>query len=330
LVLAAIALIVTLIRRPRVGVGAAVAALLIPALGLGYMLHVRSQSSALPPIHDVATNAEDPPVFSPALMREREASGANPVNSLTAPLGSIEAYKGPRFADRHARSVGDLGREAFPDLRPVTVNAPPTACSRCFGRRRRIAAGPSSPTTRRAACSSDGADLLVRLQGRCRRSRPSGRRAGQLQVDARSTSRVGLGDMGANAARPARLSRRRHRRPWRRLIRRPGYRAGEAVKEAVAAGRLEIGLAAAARAMRGIPRRRVLPAARAVVVAHLRAALAIAGPIAAGLVFIARKGRFRRLRTGQDVVHVRRIARPLTTLPRSSSECSLLSRLPGL
>jgi fatty-acyl-CoA synthase len=202
LVLAAIALIVTLVRRPRVGVGAAVAALLIPALGLGYMLHVRSQSSALPPIHDVATNVEDPPVFSPALMREREASGANPVNSLTAPLGSIEAYKGPRFADRHARSVGDLGREAFPDLQPVTVNAAPERLFAVLGEEAQdrgwtiVTEDPGAgvfEATAQTFWFGFNDDVAIRV-------RPAAT-PGQLQVDARSTSRVGLGDMGANAAR---------------------------------------------------------------------------------------------------------------------------------
>jgi hypothetical protein len=135
-------------------------------------------------------------------MRERQASGANPLNPLTAPLSSIEAYKGARFADRHARTVGDLGREAFPELRPVTVNAAP---ERLFAVLREEAQG------RGWAIVSDdpGAgvfeataetfwfgfkdDVAVRV-------RP-GAAPGQLHIDARSTSRVGLGDMGANAAR---------------------------------------------------------------------------------------------------------------------------------
>jgi fatty-acyl-CoA synthase len=66
LVLAAIALAVALIRRPRVGVAAAGAALLIPVAGLGYMQYVRSATAAIPPIHDVATNIEYPPTFSEA------------------------------------------------------------------------------------------------------------------------------------------------------------------------------------------------------------------------------------------------------------------------
>jgi len=202
LILAGIALLACVIRPPRRGVAAALVALLIPALGLGYMQYVRSQNAAIPPIHDVATNIEDPPAFSEALMRERQAGGANPVHALTAPLSSIEAYKGPRFAERHARSVGDLGREAYPDLRTVTVNAAP---DRLFAVLREeaqdrgwtiVTDNPGAGTFEATAQTfwfGFKDDVAVRV-------RP-GANPNQLQIDARSTSRVGLGDMGANAAR---------------------------------------------------------------------------------------------------------------------------------
>jgi fatty-acyl-CoA synthase len=202
LVIAGIALLVTLFRRPRVGVGAAAVALLIPALGLGYMQYVRSQSTDLPPIHDVATDIQDPPAFSPTLLAERQASGANPINPLTAPLSSIEAYKGPRFADRHAKSIGDLGREAFPDLRPLTVSAPRErvfAVLREEAQERGWTVATDDPGAGTFEATAETFwfgfkdDVAVRV-------RP-GEAAGQLQIDARSTSRVGLGDMGANAAR---------------------------------------------------------------------------------------------------------------------------------
>jgi len=202
LVLAAIALVTCLVRKPRVGAGAAVAALLIPAAGLGYMQYVRDQNAGIPPIHDVATNVEDPPLFSEALMRERQASGANQVHPLTTPLSAIDAYRNPRFADRHARTVGELGREAYPNLRPVTVNATP---DRLFAVLREeaqdrgwtiVSENPAAGTFEATAETfwfGFKDDVSVRV-------RPASA-AGQLQIDARSTSRVGLGDMGANAAR---------------------------------------------------------------------------------------------------------------------------------
>jgi fatty-acyl-CoA synthase len=202
LVLAAVALVAVLIRKPRVGVGAAMVALLIPALGLGYMQYVRSSTAAIPPIHDVATNVEDPPAFSQALMRERQASGANPVHPLTTPLSSIEAYRGPRFAGQQARTVGDLGREAYPDLRPVTVNPNPEPLfavlrEQAQGRGWTIVSDDPGTGTFEATAETFWFgfkdDVAVRV-------RPGGA-PNQLQIDARSTSRVGLSDMGANAAR---------------------------------------------------------------------------------------------------------------------------------
>jgi uncharacterized protein (DUF1499 family) len=202
LVLAAIALLGSLLRPPRRGVGAALVALLIPAAGLGYMQYARSQTAAIPPIHDVATNVEDPPIFSERVMQERQAGGANPVHPLTAPLSTIEAYKGPRFADRHARTVGDLGREAYPDVKPLTTTA---TADRLFTVLREEAqdrgwtivtddpAGGRLEAVAETFWFGFKDDVAVRVR--------SGPAPGQLLVDARSTSRVGLSDMGANAAR---------------------------------------------------------------------------------------------------------------------------------
>lgn len=202
MVLAAVALTVSLVRRPREGVALALIALLIPAMGLGYLYYVRSQSAAIPPIHDVATNIEDPPLFSDRIMQERAAGGANPVHSLTAPLSTIEAYKGPRFADRHTRTVGDLGREAYPDLRTRTVSATPERLfdvlrAKAEDRGWSIAiddpAGGRFEATAETFWFGFKDDVAVRV-------RPAGS-PDRWHVDARSTSRVGLSDMGANAAR---------------------------------------------------------------------------------------------------------------------------------
>lgn len=200
-VLALAALVATLVRRPRRGVALALAALLVPALGLGYLYQVRARSQSIPPIHDVATDVEDPPVHSPRLAAERAASGANPVHPLTARLAEIEAYRTPRFADQADRTVGELGREAYPEVRPLTVA---TDRQRLFAALVKAAedrgwrivtndpAGGRLEAVARTFWFGFEDDVAVRV-------RPAG--AGRLTVDARSTSRVGLGDIGANAAR---------------------------------------------------------------------------------------------------------------------------------
>src|ERR1041384_842061 len=89
---------------------------------------------------------------------------------------------------------------------------------------------------------------------------------------------------------------------------------GEAVEQAVAAGRTQIGLAAAAlgavREVRRIPgmRRRRVVQARAVDMAEHSSALRAARPVLAGLVLARRKGAAVRHRAGQRVVLVGRIA----------------------
>src|SRR5690606_26740651 len=83
---------------------------------------------------------------------------------------------------------------------------------------------------------------------------------------------------------------------------------GEAVEEAVAAGALEVGLAATARAMRRVPGGRVFAPALAVVVAHLGAARAVARPVGARVVVAIVESRAVELRAGQDVVAVGRVA----------------------
>eukprot|EP01041_Mallomonas_annulata_P017618 gene17618-36165_t len=98
LLLGLVALVWTLVRKPRTGWAMALVGLLIPVLALGYLGSVRSKSADIPPIHDISTDIADPPAFSPKVMAARQATDANPVNAMTAPMGSLKAYQGPAFA----------------------------------------------------------------------------------------------------------------------------------------------------------------------------------------------------------------------------------------
>jgi uncharacterized protein (DUF1499 family) len=202
LLLAIVALVAVLIRRPRHGVLLAVVALLIPALGLAHLYQLRARSQAIPPIHDVATNVEDPPAHSPRLAAARAAADSNPVHPLTDRLSAIEAYRTPRFADQANRTVGELGREAYPQLRPLTVAAD----------RRRLFDVLTSEAQERGWTIVTSDPAAGRLEATAEtfwfgfkddvavRVRPAAA-PGRFVIDARSTSRVGLSDLGANAAR---------------------------------------------------------------------------------------------------------------------------------
>ncbi len=151
--------------------GLAVAALLGPALGSG----------GAPPIHDVTTSIEDPPVFSAAV---RDAPGR--VNGVLYPDGG--------------ETVPPQQREAFPDLETLELAAAP---DQVFDRARQAA--DSLGWTITSADRGSGVieahdvtpvfrfvdDVVIRI-------RPG---PGGSLVDVRSNSRVGGGDLGANAAR---------------------------------------------------------------------------------------------------------------------------------
>lgn len=189
-------------RRDRRASAAALVALLIPAIGLFHLYQLRSRSESIPPIHDVATNIEDPPGHSPRTRTARADAGANPIHPLTAKLSTIPAYQGPRFADLADRSVGDLGREAYPQLRPLTlaVDRPRLfAVLEEQARQRGWTIVSNDPAAGRFEAVAESFwfgfedDVVVRVR--------SAAAPGRLVVDARSTSRVGLSDLGANAAR---------------------------------------------------------------------------------------------------------------------------------
>lgn len=152
------------------------------ALGLAAILppwQLQRSARSKPPIHDITTDTEDPPPFVAVTPLRRDA--ANPV-----------AYGGPEIAAQQ--------RRAYPDIRPAVLSMPPAqAFDRALGAAKArgwevVAAVPAegrieaTDTTRWFGFKDD---VVVRV-------RPEG--AGS-RVDVRSVSRVGRGDVGANAAR---------------------------------------------------------------------------------------------------------------------------------
>jgi uncharacterized protein (DUF1499 family) len=139
-----------------------------------------------PPINDITTDPDSPPPFV-ALLAER-AGAPNPPE-----------YGGARVAEQQ--------RRAYPDIQPLTLPLPPEAA---FDRVRTIvaAAGWRVAAAERGEGRIEAVDttfwfgfnddVVIRI-------RPEG--AGS-RVDVRSKSRVGVGDLGANAARIREFTRR--------------------------------------------------------------------------------------------------------------------------
>ena len=139
----------------------------------------------LPPIHDITTDPADPPQFR-AIAALRSAAGANSSD-----------YEGPPIAELQAR--------AYPDIRPLRLAMPPDAAFR-----RALDTVHELGWTVVAADPAEGRieasdrtfwfgftdDVVIRV-----RPAESGSR-----IDLRSSSRVGRGDRGMNAARIRRFA----------------------------------------------------------------------------------------------------------------------------
>jgi uncharacterized protein (DUF1499 family) len=172
------------------GMGKALAAMAISLALIAYPGYLAVRAAKLPWIYDITTDPLDPPRYE-ALARVRPRD-ANPV-----------AYAGLYSAD--------LQRKAYPDIGPMVVNAAPEAAYEAarvvIARRRDTPIAPlwrvielRPPVARRegrieavAYTSLMGLrdDVVVRF-----RAEGDGTR-----IDARSSSRYGSFDFGANAAR---------------------------------------------------------------------------------------------------------------------------------
>ena len=201
-VIAVVALIAVLIRRPRRGWQAALIALLIPIVGFAYMGWVRSQSADIPPIHDIATDIVDPPVPSARLLALRTTDKANPVLDMTAPLTTAAAYQGPRFARFGDQSLGQVGHQAYPAVRTMEAAVTPAAAFAAASKAARDM-GWTTVTEDEASGVIEATaetfwfgfkdDVIIRVSAT---ADGTGSR-----IDVRSISRVGLSDLGANAKR---------------------------------------------------------------------------------------------------------------------------------
>jgi len=138
------------------------------------------KAKSVPPIHDVTTDPFDPPAFL-ALMPMR----------VTLPNGA--AYGGIRIAEQQ--------QKGYPDIKPLVLKSTPAQtvqraidAARASGWEIVSADAPAGRIEATATTFWFGFkdDIIVRV-----RPEPSG----GSRVDVRSVSRVGVSDVGANAAR---------------------------------------------------------------------------------------------------------------------------------
>ena len=178
-VISAAGLVIAPLRAQRRGMFRALAGLVVGLFVAGVPLSYLQTARSVPPIHDITTDPEDPPEFD--AIAPLRADAPNPV-----------VYGGPAVAAQQ--------REAYPDIAPADHPvAPQTAFEAAL-----VAADAMDwavVATDEAAGRIEATDrtfwfgfvddIVIRV-------RPTD--AGS-RVDVRSTSRVGVGDFGTNAAR---------------------------------------------------------------------------------------------------------------------------------
>ena len=177
---AALAVILLLVPMTRRGGTVALAiALVASVVAAGPPIALLKKAEALPDIHDITTDTDDPPQFV-ALFVERKGS----------PNGA--AYGGGKVAAEQ--------RRGYPDIQPIVVSQPrPQAFARALESARQMgwAIAANDPETGRIEATATTYwfrfkdDIVVRV-----RADPAGSR-----IDVRSASRLGSSDVGANAAR---------------------------------------------------------------------------------------------------------------------------------
>jgi uncharacterized protein (DUF1499 family) len=184
--LAIVALVLSLVglvaaRRRGAPRSRAVAGLVVALAVLAFPVVVLVNGRGTAPIHDVITDTDDPPQFVDVL----------PVRERTKALSSV-AYEGAR--------VADLQKRSYPDIQSLHLDvAPPQAFTRAQAAVQAmhwdlVAATPEAgrlEATDTTALFGFKDDVVVRV-----RADGSGSR-----IDVRSVSRVGGGDLGANAKR---------------------------------------------------------------------------------------------------------------------------------
>jgi uncharacterized protein (DUF1499 family) len=165
-------------RGDRLRVLVAAVGLLGGAVAFGIPFQWQQSAQSAPPIHDISTDLENPPVFQAVVPLRADAP-----NSLERPA-----------------TLAQQQREGYPDLAPVTL---PMPLAQAFDRALAAAqdAGWRIVTADRASGRIEATDttrwfgfeddIVVRLT-------PWG---SGTRVDVRSVSRVGRGDVGTNARR---------------------------------------------------------------------------------------------------------------------------------
>jgi uncharacterized protein (DUF1499 family) len=185
-----LAIIATAIVTPRKGWWVGALALIVGLAGMAKGAATQKKVAAIPFIHDVTTDTQNPPTFTEVILAER--AKVKGVNTLD--------YIGKKDK-REGKLVSALQSKAYPAVRPLVLEDSPEVV---FGEALMIAKSMGWDIKAQDAATGKieatattfwygfEDDVVIRI-------RPS--EGGGAIVDARSVSRVGGSDLGANADR---------------------------------------------------------------------------------------------------------------------------------
>lgn len=202
--LAIIALIVSLATKPRRGWLSALIALAIPLAIFAGFNALRIQAGSVPFIYDITTNPVDAPVYSEALLKVRKETEANALIPFDTPLGQLEKWSGNE--ELANKTASQLIAEGYPNLTTFTVEQSVEEVINAVARAMEMR-GFDNVTVDEEAGTIEGTEELFwfgfqdDVVARIRATETS------TAVDFRSTSRLGLSDLGVNAERIADLSK---------------------------------------------------------------------------------------------------------------------------
>lgn len=206
-IVAVIGLVLSLLVKPRKGWAACLIALLVPAAFMFGLAQLRATAEAQPFIHDVATDTKDPPEFSAALVKAREEDGAkNKLYPFDVPLDTLEEWKGN--ASVEGKTLAQLIATGYPklDLSTLTVAEPVDEVVGVIEEAMKMRGFKGVKADPKAGVVEGTAEVFWYgfRDDVVARVRPAAGGEGSV-VDFRSTSRVGLSDLGVNAERVADL-----------------------------------------------------------------------------------------------------------------------------
>jgi uncharacterized protein (DUF1499 family) len=183
--------------KPRAGFAGLAAMWLVSLGAVGIALNAISAARAVPPIHDISTDTAKPLSFSAKTMAARGAKS----NPVLAPNEATVPFNRERLNDWSGRSLVEIQADAYPNIKPLVIEG--QAAAAIYAKALAAAKSQGLKITNEDATAmridavaesfwfgfkDDVAIAITPI-------------ANGGQVDVRSTSRVGISDMGANAKR---------------------------------------------------------------------------------------------------------------------------------